>query len=76
MEKVKRLQFDFPPESYKRLEDLQGQMEVSTKAEVVRKALRLYELFATKVGRDNIVEIKDEENETVVYRMPVRTLLS
>lgn len=75
MDQVKRLQFDFSPDAYKRLEDLKTQMDASTKAEVVRNALKLYELFATQVKPDYIVEIKDQKNETV-FRMPARTLLS
>jgi hypothetical protein len=76
MDQVKRLQFDFSPDAYKRLEDLKRRMDASTKAEVVRNALKLYELFATQVNPEYIVEIKDQKDERVVFRMPAKALLS
>jgi len=69
-----RIQFDFTPESLRRLEDLKEKTEATTKAEVVRNALRLYEWFVTQIDPNNIVEIKDKEGETL-FKIPVSTLL-
>ena len=70
-----RVQFDFSPEALKRLEDLKELVDASTKAEVVRSALKLYEWFATQVDPDNVIEVKDKEGNTV-FRIPAKVLLS
>ena len=44
----KRLQFDFSEESLLRLEKLINETEASTKAEVVRNALKLFEFAVNK----------------------------
>lgn len=69
-----RIQFDFTPESMKRLETLKEKTDATTKAEVVRKALKLYEWFVTQTDPDCIVEIRDKENNTL-FKIPVNTLL-
>ncbi|HYT44487.1 MAG TPA: hypothetical protein VEP90_19310 [Methylomirabilota bacterium] len=69
-----RIQFDFTLESVKRLENLKEKTEASTKAEVVRKALKLYELFVMQVDPDCTVEIKDRE-DTTLFKIPINTLL-
>ena len=69
-----RIQFDFTPESMTRLENLKEKTDATTKAEVVRNALRLYEWFVSQVDPNNIVEIKDKEGETL-FKIPVSTLL-
>jgi len=73
-EKVK-VQFDFTPEALQRLENLKQTVDSSTKAEVVRNALKLYEWFATQVDPNAIVEIKDQNNQTV-FRITAKVLLS
>lgn len=42
---VKRVQMDMPPKSLQRLKDLQDVTEASSYTEVVRNALRLYEVL-------------------------------
>lgn len=69
-----RIQFDFTPESMKRLESLKDITDATTKAEVVRNALRLYEWFVTQIDPTSIVEIKNKEGETL-FKIPVSTLL-
>ncbi|HET8852392.1 MAG TPA: hypothetical protein VFN02_07690 [Ktedonobacteraceae bacterium] len=70
-----RVQFDFTPEALKRLEDLKDRVDASTKAEVLRNALRLYEWFATQVDPEAIIEVKDKEDRTL-FRIPAQILLS
>jgi hypothetical protein len=80
MEKTKvntkqRVQFDFSQEALIRLEDLQERLEASTKAEVVRNALKLYEWFTTQIEPDSIIEVQNKEGKTV-FRIPLKVLLS
>ena len=70
-----RIQFDFSPEALKRLEGLKEKTDATTKAEVIRNALKLYEWFVNQVDANNIVEIKDEKDEKTLYKVPVHRLL-
>jgi hypothetical protein len=70
-----RVQFDFSSEALQRLEDLKEKVDASTKAEVIRNALKLYEWFATQIDQDNIIEVKDQEGNTI-FRIPAKVLLS
>jgi hypothetical protein len=70
-----RIQFDFTPEALKRLEDLKEQVEASTKAEVIRNALKLYEWFVAEVDPEYILEIKDKAGN-IVFRIPAKVLFS
>jgi hypothetical protein len=69
-----RIQFDFTTESMQRLEDLKEKTDATTKAEVVRNALKLYEWFVTQIDPAYIVEIKDNEDNTV-FRIPANRLM-
>jgi hypothetical protein len=70
-----RVQFDFTPEALKRLEDLKDRVDASTKAEVLRNAIRLYEWFATKIDPEDIVEVQDKDGKQR-FRIPAEMLLS
>jgi hypothetical protein len=70
-----RVQFDFSPEALQRLEDLKDKVDSSTKAEVVRNALKLYEWFATQVDPSSVIEIRDQ-NDNILFRIPAKVLLS
>jgi hypothetical protein len=52
--KVKRLQFDFAEKAVKQLDDMVEMTDASSRAEVVRNALRLYEYIikGTEEGYD------------------------
>ncbi|HZR40310.1 MAG TPA: hypothetical protein VFB12_09360 [Ktedonobacteraceae bacterium] len=69
-----RIQFDFTPDSLRRLEELKRRTDAITKAEVVRNALKLYEWLVTEVDPDYIIEIKDKEGNTL-YKIPARAFL-
>lgn len=69
-----RIQFDFTAESMKRLEELKEKTDASTKAEVVRNALKLYEWFVTQIDPNYVVEIKDQEG-TTVFKIPANRLI-
>lgn len=70
-----RVQFDFSTEALKRLDTMQERLDVPTKAEVVRNALKLYEWFITQIDPDSTIEIQDKEGKTQ-FRIPARVLLS
>jgi hypothetical protein len=70
-----RVQFDFSPEALQRLEDLKEKVDAATKAEVVRNALKIYEWFATQIDPTSIIEVKDQEGNTI-FRIPAKVLLS
>ncbi len=58
----------------KRLEDLKEKTDATTKAEVVRNALKLYEWFVTQIDPNFIVEIKDNDDNTL-FRIPANRLM-
>ena len=70
-----RVQFDFSPEALQRLEDLKEKVDASTKAEVIRNALKIYEWFATQIDPNYVIEVKDQEGNTI-FRIPAKVLLS
>ena len=70
-----RVQFDFSPEALQRLEDLKEKVDATTKAEVIRNALKIYEWFATQIDPTSIIEVKDQEGNTI-FRIPAKVLLS
>jgi hypothetical protein len=56
----KKIQFEFSAEAYRRLEALEQETDAATKAEVIRKALRLLEWF-TKIDSNDFVVVQDQE---------------
>ena len=70
-----RVQFDFSPEALKRLEDLKEHTDASTKAEVIRNALKIYEWFVTQIDPEYVIEVQDKEGKTV-FRIPAKVLLT
>ena len=70
-----RVQFDFSAEALQRLEDLKELTDSSTKAEVVRNALKLYEWLVTQIDSENTIEVQDKEGKAI-FRIPAKVLLS
>jgi hypothetical protein len=58
-----RVQLDFSPDSLERLEMLKERVGASTRAEVIRQALRLYEWFINETDPDSTILILDRESE-------------
>ncbi len=58
-----RVQLDFSPNSLERLELLKDRVGASTRAEVIRQALRLYEWFINETDPGSTILILDRENE-------------
>lgn len=70
-----RVQFDFSPEALQRLEDLKEHIDASTKAEVIRNALKIYEWFVTQIDPEYVIEVQDKDGKAV-FRIPAKVLLS
>ena len=58
-----RVQLDFSADSLERLEQLKERVGASTRAEVIRQALRLYEWFINETEPDSTILILDREDE-------------
>ncbi len=69
-----RVQFEFVPEAYARLEALKLATDASTRAEVVRNALRLYEWFVNEAKADSTIMSIDEKGQ-VTSQFKARLLL-
>jgi hypothetical protein len=54
-----RVQFDFAPEAYEELSELQTELQVPTKAEVVRCAIRTLRWVVTTVGDGQSILVED-----------------
>ena len=56
---LKRIQMDMPPKSVERLKRLQNITESSSYAEVLKNALRLYEVIIDEVEAGNEICVKN-----------------
>ncbi len=68
-----RLQFDFTAESLERLDRMKEQAQASTRAEVVRNALKLYEWFLNDTEPDSTIQVLDKD-EKLVFAFKARLL--
>ena len=62
---VKRVQLDMPPKSYQRLQHLVDVTEASSSAEVIKNALKLYELLVNEAEEGSEFQIR-RDGETVI----------
>jgi len=60
-----RVQLDFSPESLERLEQLKETVGASTRAEVIRQALRLYEWFIYETDSRSMIQITNSDGEII-----------
>jgi acetyl-CoA carboxylase carboxyltransferase component len=60
-----RIQLDFSADALSRLERLKNLLDTSTRAEVIRLALRLLEWFATEVPGDAMITVTDREEKLI-----------
>ena len=58
-----RVQFDFSHEALLRLDEVKEKTGATTRAEVVRNALRLYEWLVNEVDAEGTVKVFDKYNE-------------
>ncbi|MDJ0826161.1 MAG: hypothetical protein QNJ16_11720 [Rhodobacter sp.] len=57
-----------PEQSYNRLVTLRGKIEASSHAEVIRRALQLYEALIEEAEKGGDVSIRSEKDGEVRYR--------
>ena len=62
-EKRQRVQIDFSPEAYARLERMKSD-DAKTSADVIRNALRLYEWFKEKQKQQTKIQLVDENGKS------------
>lgn len=60
-----RVQFDFSVDALQRLDTIKQITGATTRAEVVRDALKFYEWLVTEVNAGNTVKVFNESNETI-----------
>ncbi len=63
-----RVQFEMQPESIDRLKALRDRTEAASYAEVVRRALQLYEFVVEEADKGSELSIRSEEKGEVRYR--------
>jgi metal-responsive CopG/Arc/MetJ family transcriptional regulator len=59
-----RVQFDFAPEALQRLDGIKLKTGATTRAEVVRNALRVYEWLVNEIDPDSTIKVVNKSNET------------
>ncbi len=63
-----RVQFEMPKKSYERLVDLREKIEASSHAEVIRRALQLYEAIIEEAEKGAEISIRSEKDGEIIYR--------
>lgn len=63
-----RVQFEMAKESFDRLVALKDKIEASSHAEVIRRALQLYEFVIEEEEKGGGVSIKTVEDGEIIYR--------
>ena len=68
----KRLQFDFTKKAAKQLDDLVDRTDATSRAEVIRKALKLYSYMNEKLNEDyEIYMVKPDELTKVMEKFMI-----
>ncbi len=68
-----RVQFDFAPEALDRIDDMKDRIGATTRAEVIRQALRVLEWFITETEPNDTITISNSDNE-IIARFKARLL--
>jgi metal-responsive CopG/Arc/MetJ family transcriptional regulator len=65
---TKRVQVEMPQRSLDRLDSLKTRTEAVSRAEVLRRALQLFEALVDEIDKGNEVIIKDAGGGSVTFR--------
>ena len=57
-----------PPSSYERLTTMRERIEAASNAEVIRRALQLYEAVVEEAEKGNDVALRIKEGDDIRYR--------
>jgi Ribbon-helix-helix protein, copG family len=60
-----RVQFDFSIDALERLDELKEAIGASTRAEVIRHALQLYEWFVSETNPSDTITLKNKDGELI-----------
>ena len=60
-----RIQFELTPKAARELEDLQKKADATTRAEVIRNALRLYAWFLDQKARGAEILVREGDKESI-----------
>lgn len=63
-----RVQLEMPDPSYERLNALRQRTEASSNAEVIRRALQLYEAVVDEHDKGVEIAFRKEEDGEIIYR--------
>jgi hypothetical protein len=64
-----RLNLDISPQANKNLTDLKNRTESTSVAEVIRRAIALYDLVTTHMEKDGSIILKHKDGEQEVLRL-------
>jgi metal-responsive CopG/Arc/MetJ family transcriptional regulator len=64
-ERMQRVQFEFSLDALQQLDDIKEKTGASTRAEVVRNALSLYDWLVNDVDPNNTIKVFDDNNDIV-----------
>ena len=67
----KRLQFEFSQDSVERLNNLKKDTEASSKTEVIRNSLRVYEYITSMINEGYRLEFKKDKKIVTVAPLPI-----
>lgn len=63
-----RVQFEMPEQSYQRLVALRDKIEASSHAEVIRRALQLYEALIEEAEKGAEVSVRSVDGDEIKYK--------
>jgi len=67
----KRLQFEFSQDAVERLNNLKKDTEASSKTEVIRNSLRVYEYITSMINEGYRLEFKKDKKIVTVAPLPI-----
>jgi len=67
----KRLQFEFSQDAVERLNNLKKDTEASSKTEVIRNSLRVYEYITSMINKGYRLEFRKDKKIVTVAPLPI-----
>ena len=67
----KRLQFELSEDAIKRLNNLKKSTDASSKAEVIRNSLRVYEYITAMIKEGYELEFKKDKKKVTIVPLPI-----
>jgi len=67
----KRLQFELSEDAIERLNNLKKSTDASSKAEVIRNSLRVYEYISAMIKEGYELEFKKDKKKVTIVALPI-----